>query len=177
MQYVYTTVEGRNQSAGKKEERQKREGSGRGRTLQRLSLNSDVNPEQLTRLLNGPNHKIPFDFWFNHLLPAEGFTKYDDNGNHLDRQIHKPGPHMPELEALTVDAPTKKRVLGRDGTARMVVANARPLYLYERKNTLDRPADEKECTYGKIRDPTTNSWRCIKNPNHHKQDTRQMHND
>lgn len=178
-QYYVSEQEGRN--TGPDHPREQRPVKSRqgvpyyGYTLQRIKGDADIDPQQRDEMREYPKLKIANEWWFNELLPQGVFNKEDDNGVNLHRGIHKTGPHLPDLERATVVAPTKQMAVGRDGVARRILANARPLYLYEKKNTLDRPADEKKCAYGKIRDPTTNSWRCIKNPNHHASDTRQMH--
>lgn len=123
-----------------------------------------------------PNIRIPMSWWRS-FLPKRAIdrTKLNPETGEYETIDHstpesKRGRHLRELERLDIPAKTKNYVIDQEGRRSNIVANARPLILYKRTNTLDRPAREKRCSYGKIRDPTTNSWRCIKNPNHKKDD-------
>jgi hypothetical protein len=118
--------------------------------------------------------KIPMTWWKT-FLPSKVYKRTRLNPETQEYEAinfrdpaNKRGRHYPQLERLDLPAKTKNYVLDRQGRRHNIIANARPLLLYTRTNTLDRPKAEKKCAYGKIRDKTTNSWRCIKNPDHHK---------
>lgn len=146
---------------------------GRGRTKQRLDVNAPVPPGELAGHRVAPHLKIPFSWWHTFLPPR--FNKITHVGGlivPLHRGQNKTDIEYPLLDALgdNIPAPTSSRITGPGGQHHAIIANARPLLMYKRKNTLDTPANgplAKHCAYGKVRDEETNSWRCIKNPNHH----------
>jgi hypothetical protein len=138
---------------------------GRHYTKQRISTT------QLT-----PDHRIPNSWWntftnheFDKVLPnAAGVFNIARNAGQ-----NKTG-HIINLPAHPfIPAPTKSDVI-RNGVAHQIIKNARPVLMYQRTNVLDAPGHVgppthvKNCAYGKVRDPNTNSWRCVKNPNHHR---------
>lgn len=146
-----------------------------GYTFQRLPANTPHVPAaELANSRDNPNFRIPM-MWWDTFLPPDTMRRTDANGNRIEhgldanQQRQNSGPHMPQLEqlGLHIRAPTKRKIVDAQGNSHRIVANARPQLLYPRTNTADRPAAEKHCAYGKIRDPETNSWRCIRNPNHH----------
>ena len=185
---VHTEAEGRNTLAflHPQERRVIREaahaGTYEGYTFQRLGPGTPHVPAaELANSRNHPNFKIPMEWWSTFL--PNTFNRRDAAGHAiphgLDAAGHRQneGPHMAALEAFgpNITAPTKSRIVDHADPNpatrhHPIVANARPQLLYPRINTEDRPANEKHCAYGKIRDPETNSWRCIRNPNHHTTD-------
>lgn len=146
-----------------------------GYTFQRLGPGTPHVPAaELARSRNNPDFKIPMAWWST-FLPNNTFKRLTPAGVRINHGLNaagvkqNQGPHMPQIEALgpNIQAPTKKRIVDAAGGHHPVIANARPQLLYPSVNTEDRPANEKHCAYGKIRDPETNSWRCVRNPNHH----------
>jgi hypothetical protein len=151
-----------------------------GYTFQRLGAGTPHVPAaELTGAREFPNHKIPFSWWSTFLPPAL-FRNVTAAGNRVDHSVNwagdqrkrNRGPEIPALAALDIPAPTKSKVVDHADPNpatrnHPIVANARPQILYPRTNTIDRD-DAKDCAYGKIRDPSTNSWRCVRNPNHHR---------
>jgi hypothetical protein len=152
-----------------------------GYTFQRLPPGTPHVPAaELAQSRNNPNFRIPMTWWQT-FLPRQRFARINAAGNPIPHGLNaagnrqNEGPHMAALEALgpTIQAPTKRKIVDHTDPNpatrdHPVTANARPQLLYPRTNTEDRPANEKHCAYGKIRDPETNSWRCVRNPNHHR---------
>lgn len=183
---IHTEPEGRNTRAfvHPQEQRVIRDpahaGTYEGYTFQRLPPNTPYVPAaELAASRTNPNFRIPMAWWST-FLPRQRFDRLDAAGNRIPHGLdaagnrQNQGPHMPAIENLgpTIQAPTKRIIIDHNDPnpvtrAHTVTANARPQLLYPRVNTEDRPANEKHCAYGKIRDPETNSWRCIRNPNHH----------
>ena len=138
-------------------------------TFQRVPQLMHVPAAELANNRMNPDVRIPMAWW-NTFLPPQVRHRFA-NGARIDHSPgNKTGPHLPQLEREHITAPTYTRVQDQHGHARQITANARPQLLYPKINTADRPANEKHCSYGKIRDPSTNSWRCIRNPNHHADD-------
>jgi hypothetical protein len=168
---IRSAVEGRNTDvANPREERVVRnKPSYRGQTFQRVPQLMHVPAAEMQFNRMDPEVRIPMNWWAT-FLPNQVTDRILPNGNRIDHSPgNKTGPHLPQLEREQIVAPTFTRVIDHQGHERQVTANAKPQLLYPKTNTLDRPANEKHCAYGKIRDPSTNSWRCVRNPNHHRE--------
>lgn len=168
--HINTEFEGRNPN-GPHFREERPTGVHSGFTNQRLPANTPgLTPAQIAQELASPTNKIP-DIWWRTFLPPAAYRRLDANGHQINHGAgHKVGAHLPQLEAQNLPAPTKELIVDAHGVAHDIVANARPLLLYQRKHTIDTDGADKHCAYGKIRDESTNSWRCIKNPNHHNTD-------
>lgn len=177
-----TREEGTRTGAAHPRETQNPHHPGRGQTYQRVNdavgsaMHNAVGAAKhadLTAEAQTPRQHIPYSWWRT-FLPVNRFDAVDNNHQRIyrDTPALKTDHHFAALEALgpQIAAPTRKDLVDQAEVHHKIVANARPLLLYKRTNTLDTPAagaGAKRCAYGKIRDQATNSWRCIKNPNHH----------
>lgn len=167
-----TEFEGRNQHPilQPREERVIRQHPGKlydGRTFQRLPVLPNVPAAEMAAHREDPDVRIPMGWWRT-FLPNQITDRFTAAGAHIDHSPgNKHGPHYAQLEHDIITAPSYTRVRDGHGGHREVTVNAKPQLLYPKTNTMDRPANEKHCSYGKVRDPSTNSWRCLRNPNHH----------
>jgi hypothetical protein len=170
---IRSVVEGRNRDAANpREERDVRnKASYRGYTFQRVpddARTQHIPAAELAFNRLDPEVRIPMRWWAT-FLPNAVTDRRLPNGQRINHDPgNKTGPHLVQLEREHITAPTFTRITDSSGQERQVTANAKPQLLYPRINTLDRPANEKHCSYAKVRDPSTNSWRCVRNPNHHK---------
>lgn len=177
---VRTQEEGANTGAANPRTHRDPINPGPGQSKQRLDPHAPVPAAELQGHRLRPQLKIPFSWW--HTFLPNRFDKVvmginPATGNpvvvgHNDYGLNKTTQHYPALDAMgdNIRAPTSSRITTAGGHHHAITANARPLLMYKRTNTLDTPANgpgAKRCAYGKIRDEETNSWRCIKNPNHH----------